>query len=171
MVDLKKYHDRLQKKIGEAMSADKILEGPWWNVVIKDLNLMSYYFARGLELQIKSPVEKRYTDGTLAYNLPYEEWPPMRLMALNLILSYWLGWMSPTHGPNEGLQWIQGTYNTGLNDFLQSDEGKKWLQTPQGKEWQQHQEQQQQGQQVASRPCETEAGGTQQSNAKTEEKA
>lgn len=43
MVDFKKYHERLQNKIGDVMAADKILEGPWWDVVVKDLNLMSYY--------------------------------------------------------------------------------------------------------------------------------
>lgn len=76
MVDYKKYHDRIEMRIGEAMAADKILEGPWFDVVIKDLNLMSYYFARELELQLKTPVEKKYLDGTVAYKLPYEEWPP-----------------------------------------------------------------------------------------------
>jgi hypothetical protein len=86
MVDLKKYHDRLQNKIGEAMSADKILEGPWWEVVIKDLNLMSYYCARDIALETKGSCDKNHLDGTLAYKLPYEEWPPMRLMALTLLV-------------------------------------------------------------------------------------
>jgi len=159
MIDYKKYFDRLQTKIGETMAADKILEGPWWNVVIKDLNLMSYYCARDIALATKGSAEKKYTDGTLAYNIPYEEWPPMRLMALTMILSYWLGWISGTHGLHDGLPAIQQAYKEGLNDFLHSDEGKKWLQSPQGKEWQQRQGQQQ-GQQVASRPSETEAEGT-----------
>jgi hypothetical protein len=151
MVDFKKYHERIERKIGEAMAADKILEGPWWDVVIRDLNLMSYHCARELELQFKTPVEKKYLDDTLAYKLPYEEWPPMRLMALNVILSYWLGWISPTHGPNDGLQWILEAYTVGLNSYLQSDggkkwlqsdEGKRWLQSPQGKDWEQQQQQQ-----------------------------
>ena len=153
------------------MAADKILEGPWWDVVIKDLNLMSYYFARELGLETKGTVDK----GT--YELSFEEWPPMRLMSLNLILSYWLGWISPTHGLWDGLNAIQQAYTAGLNVFLQSDEGKKllrsdkgkkWLQSPQGKQWQQQQRQEQQGQQVASKPAETEGTQQQQSNAKTE---
>jgi hypothetical protein len=105
MVDLKKYHDRLQNKIREAMSADKILEGPWWEVVIKDLNLMSYYCARDIALETKGSCDKNYLDGTLAYKLPYEEWPPMRLMALTLIVSYWLGWISTSHGLKQPMPW------------------------------------------------------------------
>jgi hypothetical protein len=176
MVDFKKYHERIEKRIGEAMAADKILEGPWWDVVIKDLNLMSYYFARELELQLKTPIEKNYlVDNTVAYNLPYEEWPPMRLMALALIVGHWLGWISTTHGPPNGLGWIQEAYNAGLSGFLQGPEirdwvqtlqGEQWLQTPKGKEWQ---KQQQQQKETASKPTENTSEGTQkQSNVKTE---
>jgi hypothetical protein len=120
MVDLKKYHDRLQNKIREAMSADKILEGPWWEVVIKDLNLMSYYCARDIALETKGSCDKNYLDGTLAYKLPYEEWPPMRLMALTLIVSYWLGWISTSHGLKDGSSLIQGAYTAGLTEYLNS---------------------------------------------------
>lgn len=166
MVDFKKYHDRLQRKIGEAMAADKILEGPWWDVVIKDLNLMSYYFAREIALQTKGAVDKNYEDGTLAYRLPVEEWPPMRLMSLTLILSYWLGWIGSTHGLSNGLDMIQEAYRGGLNEFLQSPEGKKWQQQQQ--QQQQQQEQQDRGQQVASKSAEKEGIQKQESNAKTE---
>jgi hypothetical protein len=93
MVELKKYFDRLQAKIGETYSADKILEEPWWEVVVRELNQMSYYCARELQLETGKPYSKYYTDGKHAYDLPYEESPPIRLLALNLILSYWLGWL------------------------------------------------------------------------------
>lgn len=120
MVDYKKYHDRLQERIGETMSADKILEGPWWEVVIKDLNLMSYYCARDIALQTKGSCDKTYADGTLAYKLPYEEWPPMRMMALTLIVSYWLGRISSSHGLQNGLSWIQKAYTSGLTEYQNS---------------------------------------------------
>jgi hypothetical protein len=91
--DIKKYFDRLQNKLRETYSADKILEGPWLEGVVKELNLMSYHYARELQLETRQPYHKDFSDGTNAYDLPYEESPPTRLLALNLILSYWLGWL------------------------------------------------------------------------------
>lgn len=84
----------------------------------------------------------------------------MRLMSLTLILSYWLGWISPTHGPWNGLDWIRQAYVAGLDEFLQSDEGKKWVQSDRGKEWQQRREQlQQQDQEVDSNTTKTQKEG------------
>jgi hypothetical protein len=93
MVELTKYFDILQHKLGETHSPDKILEGPWWEVVVKELNQISYNCARELQLETGKPYSKYYTDGQHAYDLSYEESPPTRLLALNLILSYWLGWL------------------------------------------------------------------------------
>jgi hypothetical protein len=99
MVDPKKYFDRLQDKIGKTHSPDKIDETLWWDVVVRELNQMSYDYARELQIETGKPYSKYYTDGTHAYNLSYELSPPTRLLALNLILSYWLGWLdaSRTH--------------------------------------------------------------------------
>lgn len=85
---LEEYFDRLQRKLGEIDSVDKILEGPWWDVVVKELNHMSYYCARHLQLETERPYRKEFTNGKLMYDSPYEEAPPTRLLALNLILSY-----------------------------------------------------------------------------------
>jgi hypothetical protein len=93
MVELRKYFDKLQDKIGETYSPDKILEEPWGQVVVRELNLMSFYCARELQLETGKPYSKYYTDGKHAYDLAYEESPPTRLLALNIILSYWLGWL------------------------------------------------------------------------------
>jgi hypothetical protein len=95
---LEEYFERLQKKLGETNSADKILEGPWWDVVVRELNHLSYYCARQLQLETKTPYRKDFTDGSLAWELPYEEAPPTRLLALNLILTYWLGWLDAKGG-------------------------------------------------------------------------
>lgn len=89
----KKYFDKLQEKIGQTRSADRIEEGSWWEVVVRELNRLSYDYARELQVETGKPYSKYYTDGRLAYDLPYEESPPTRLLALNLILSYWLGWL------------------------------------------------------------------------------
>ena len=66
--DIKKYFDRLQNKLGETYSADKILEGPLEGVV-KELNLMSYHYARELQLETRQPYRKDFSDGTKAYDL------------------------------------------------------------------------------------------------------
>lgn len=88
MPDYEKYRKRLEDKIGEAMAAAKIFEASWWDVVVKDLNLMSYYFAHDIGVETKTSIDKG------AYTLSFEEWTHGRLIALNLILSYWLGFQS-----------------------------------------------------------------------------
>jgi hypothetical protein len=55
MKDIKKYFDRLQIKLGDTHSADKILEGPWLEGVVRELNLMSYHCARELQLETRQP--------------------------------------------------------------------------------------------------------------------
>jgi hypothetical protein len=70
--DIKKYFDRLQIKLGETHSADKILEGPWLEGVVRELNLMSYHCVRELQLETRQPYSKYFSDGTKAYDLPYE---------------------------------------------------------------------------------------------------
>jgi hypothetical protein len=99
VIELRKYFDRLQYKLGETESADRIVEGRWLEMVIKELNQMSLECARELQVETGQPYSKYYKNGKHAYDLPYEESPPTRLLALNLILSYWLGWLdaSKTH--------------------------------------------------------------------------
>jgi len=124
VVELKKYFDKLQAKIGETYSADKILEGPWYEVVVKELNQMSYHCARELQLETGKPYSKYYTDGKHAYDLPYEESPPIRLLALNLILSYWLGWLdaSKSHHldtePISSWKRIRAAYDNGKAAYV-----------------------------------------------------
>jgi hypothetical protein len=96
MAELRKYFDRLQNKLGETKSADKIIEGPWWEVVVRELNKMSF---------------------------EYEEAPPTRILALSLILSYWLGWLdaSKTHyldrEPVAAWRRIGEAYKKGIADY------------------------------------------------------
>jgi hypothetical protein len=128
MVDYQKYYEKLQNRIGETMSADKILEEPWWNIVVRELNLMSYYCARDFNLETGIICEKKYVTGAHAYYLPLEEWPPMRLMALTLILSYWLGRESQYHGLDQGLNWILDAYASGklaYDEYQKAKEDKE----------------------------------------------
>lgn len=121
---LEEYFDRLQRKLGEIDSVDKILEGPWWDVVVKELNHMSYYCARHLQLETERPYRKEFTNGKLMYDSPYEEAPPTRLLALNLILSYWLGWLDGKGGhavdtePVAAQRRIHEVYVKGKQDAL-----------------------------------------------------
>ena len=124
MIELKKYFDRLENKIGETYSPNKILEGPWWEAVVRELNQMSYYCARELQLETGKPYSKCYTDGRHAYDLPYEESPPTRLLALNLILSYWLGWLDASNShyidtePISAWKRIEEAYNKGKAAYV-----------------------------------------------------
>jgi hypothetical protein len=93
MVELRKYFDGLQDKLGETESADRIIEGRWLDVM-KELNQKSLECAKELQLETRGIYRKDDTQGNLLYYLCYEEAPPTRLLALNLILSYWLGWIS-----------------------------------------------------------------------------
>jgi hypothetical protein len=123
MAELRKYFDRLQNKLGETKSADKIIEGPWWEVVVRELNKMSFECAKELQVETGQPYSKYKTDGTLAYDLKYEEAPPTRILALSLILSYWLGWLdaSKTHyldrEPVAAWRRIGEAYKKGIADY------------------------------------------------------
>jgi hypothetical protein len=116
MVELRKYFQRLQDKIGETKSADGIVEGPW-ETVVRELNQMSLECARELEKEIGP-----YPKGGPAHpeiTQPCEQSPPIRLLALNLILDYWLGFIM-TEKNAEGKpvftsKRIQEAYNAGKN--------------------------------------------------------
>jgi hypothetical protein len=115
--------DRLQIKIGETKSADRNIEGPWWDIVMRELNQTSIECAKELQTETGKPYSKYYTDGMHAYDLSYAEAPPTRLLALNLIISYWLGWLdaSKTHyldkEPVSAWKRIEEAYNMGKADY------------------------------------------------------
>jgi hypothetical protein len=122
-VKLRKYFDRLQDKIGETKSADRIIEGPWGDVVIRELNRTSLECAKELQAETGKPYSKYYIDGTHTYDLPYQESPPTRMLALNLILSYWLGWLEASKShyldkePVSAWKRIEEAYNKGRADY------------------------------------------------------
>jgi hypothetical protein len=45
-------------------------------------------------------------NGKPGYVLGHEKAPPTRLLALDLILSYWIGWISQTHGLSDAMNMI-----------------------------------------------------------------
>jgi hypothetical protein len=99
---------RLQDALGKSKAADRIQDGPWWDIVMKELNSISKDSATELQKETGKPYHKPN------YDLPYEEAPPTRLLALNIVISAWLGWvMSEKGGHPYSWQKIEEAYNYG----------------------------------------------------------
>ncbi len=118
MVNLEKYFQKVQTVIGSTESADEIVEDSWLEVV-KVLSQTAIECAQELQGEEKGFYFKPPRDNKPGYVLDYEKAPPGRLLALNLILSYWIGW---AHGRSDALNMILKAYSTGKLDY---DEFKK----------------------------------------------
>ena len=116
MVNLDRYFDRLQKAVGSTKSADEIVEGPWRSVV-EELSQTAIECAQELQKEQGGMYYKPAGDGKPAYYLGYEKAPPTRLLALELILSYWLGWISQTHGLSEAMNMTLEAFAKGKMDY------------------------------------------------------
>ena len=86
-MDYRDYIKRIRIKIGEANAADRIEEGSWLNIVVKELNNISNDCAKELEKEIGGKWDKG------SYMLGLNEAPPTRLLALEIVLASWLGWV------------------------------------------------------------------------------
>jgi hypothetical protein len=95
----RKYMIRLTHSIGK--SADGIIEEVWWNTVVKELNEISKDCADELQSEIDLPFAKppRPDDGVGAYCLQYKKAPPTRLLALEISLTAWIGWIFQDKNP------------------------------------------------------------------------
>jgi hypothetical protein len=76
----------------------KFWRRPWYDTVIKELNHLSYYCAKKLQMETGKPYRKPFGDPLEWYDLPYEEAPPTRLLSMRLILCYWLGFHDADKG-------------------------------------------------------------------------
>lgn len=86
MVDEQKYFDELQEIIGKTKSADEINER--WNEVLSRLDELAVEYAR----ELQSETRIKY----LKFGKEREDiwqFPPYRLLAMNIILSRWVGWI------------------------------------------------------------------------------
>ena len=84
-MDYRNYVKRINEKIGEIKAADRIQEDPWWNTVVKVLN------------ETKCETGSMWNKGSYITGL--DEAPPARLLALEIALAGWLGWiMHEKHG-------------------------------------------------------------------------
>lgn len=119
MVNEEKYFDELQKIIGETKSADMINEN--WSEVLERLDQLSIEYAKELQEETRIRYEKN--------GQQYDIWlfPPFRLLAWNLILSYWIGWISNPKKLNLVSDWkrIQDAYNNGQKAFIEHKKTEK----------------------------------------------
>jgi hypothetical protein len=92
-IDFLKYMDRIEDKIGQKIEgtdknlADRIIEQPWFDVLIREINQISMEVAKEIEQQTGIGISK------CTYRLHQHEAPFSRLLALEVILSAWLGWI------------------------------------------------------------------------------
>jgi hypothetical protein len=121
VVELRKYAKAIQDSLAKKHSPDKnfvdyINENQWLDNVVKDIDKLSFECAK--ELQKGIGVYPKYTT-EYPEGQPLELAPPTRLLCLNLILSYWLGWvMTEKHGDEKPVStWdrIQEAYMAGRN--------------------------------------------------------
>ena len=110
------YMRIIENKLGEIKAADRIEEGPWYDVVIRELNKLSKQVAMELQEETKVIWNKE------SYTLLLHESPPTRLLALESMLASWLGWiMNEKHGETglfsseDCLKRIEEAYSFGVN--------------------------------------------------------
>jgi hypothetical protein len=87
-MDYRPHMNQIEEAIGEAKAADRIIEGPWFDVVMRRLSEISQRCADELENENPHAVYRKPL-----YTLHYHEAPPMRLLSLVMIVAAWLGWV------------------------------------------------------------------------------
>jgi hypothetical protein len=113
MVHEEEYFNKLQEVIGETKSADMINER--WNEVLERLDQLSIEYAKELQAETRIRFQKN------EQQLDIWLFPPCRLLAMNLILSYWVGWISTPKKLYSASDWkrIEDAYNNGKNAFIE----------------------------------------------------
>ena len=115
MVNEQEFFKKLQEIIGETKSADMINER--WSEVLERLDQLSIEYTKELQKETGSGYEKN--------GQPHDIWlfPPCRLLAMNLILSYWVGWISVPKKLYSLSDWkrIQDAYTNGKDAFVEHE--------------------------------------------------
>lgn len=89
---------RIEEKIGEAEAADRIQEDSWFKIMMKELSELS----KDAATELQNETNCKWNKGSYKLNL-YEA-PPMRLLALEIAIASWLGWiMHEKHGDGNDL--------------------------------------------------------------------
>jgi hypothetical protein len=118
MVNEERYFDELQKIIGDTKSAEGINER--WKEVLERLDQLSIEYAK--ELQAETGI--RYKKDKELYAI--WQFPPYRLLAMNLILSRWIGWQSVSENIHLVSEWrrIETAYDMGRNSYVEYAKGQ-----------------------------------------------
>lgn len=118
MVNEERYFDELQKIIGDTKSAELINER--WKEVLERLDQLSIEYAE--ELQAETGI--RYEKDKELYAI--WQFPPYRLLAMNLILSRWIGWQSVPENIHLVSEWrrIETAYDEGRNSYVEYAKGQ-----------------------------------------------
>ena len=113
MVNEEKYFDELKTIIGDTKSSDGINER--WNEVLERLDQLSIEYAK--ELQAETGI--RYEKDQELHAI--WEFPPYRLLAMNLILCRWIGWQSVPENLHLVSEWrrIETAYDKGRNAYVE----------------------------------------------------
>jgi hypothetical protein len=94
-MDYRKYMKRIELKIGEIKAADKIDEVSWSYTVMNELNQMSFEYANELQTEtgtaFRKPPRENAPEG---YLLNLFEAPPSLILALEILIAAWLGWVT-----------------------------------------------------------------------------
>jgi hypothetical protein len=94
-MDYRKYMKRINLKIGEIKAADKIEEVSWSKTVVNELNQMSVESANELQTETRAAFRKPpRQDAPEGYILNLFEAPPSRILALEILMAAWLGWIT-----------------------------------------------------------------------------
>ena len=117
MVNEQVYFQKLQEIIDKTNSVDMINER--WSEVLEKLDQLSIEYCKELQAETGASYEK---------NGKHDIWlfPPFRLLAMNLILSYWIGWISVPKKLNLVSDWrrIEAAYSNGKDAFFEHEKTK-----------------------------------------------
>ena len=95
-MNYRNYMRRIGEAIGEIKAADRIQEVPWLDIFIKKLNEIS----RDCAIELQTETGTKWNK--VSYLLELHEAPPTRLLALEIALASWLGWiMHEKHGDGD----------------------------------------------------------------------
>ena len=113
MINEQEYFNKLQEIIGETKNTDMINER--WNEVLERLDQLSIEYSKELQAETKIHYQKN------GQQLDIWLFPPCRLLAMNLILSYWVGRISTPNKLYSVSDWkrIGDAYNNGKNAFFE----------------------------------------------------
>lgn len=115
-MDVRPYLRRIECALGEVRAADGIREDEWFEVVMRELSSICGDLATEMQQESGGTWDKG------AYQLEFRKAPPTRLLALEIVLAAWLGWVMHEKHPapdqalsaQECLKMVQEAFGQGM---------------------------------------------------------